>query len=103
MTLPHNGTPESKAAARDAAPRAQAQRERIMDLVRRAEPHGMTCDEFEALTGALHQTASARFSELQHKYKLLVKVLPLRKTRTGSEAGPYSLAPRKPEQVGLAL
>lgn len=72
---------EAHAQIQDSAP---ALRERIFRFVKECGDQGSTCDEAEVVLGMRHQTASARFTELQKKNR--VKVVGTRKTRTGRPA-----------------
>lgn len=52
MTLIHNGTATSIAAAESIQGSAATDRQRVLDLIRAAGVHGMTRDEIEEVTKA---------------------------------------------------
>lgn len=64
---------------------------KVLDLVKLAGWEGRTCDEVEAVTGATHQSISARFHELANwKPKPLIERRhATRKTRAGRGAAIY--------------
>lgn len=66
-------------------PHAQADRERIENLISTTLNHGATCQEVEDMLHMPHQTASARISGLR-KLGILVDSGRTRKTRSGCRA-----------------
>jgi len=60
-------------------------------------PDGMTCDEAELALGMLHQTCSARFTDMK-RYGW-IECCGRRPTRTGSPADVWRLAP-EPNNAG---
>lgn len=64
-TPPHvRGSETSKEAAESIKPKAAILRARCLSVVEASGINGATCDEVEAATGLLHQSASARVREL---------------------------------------
>jgi hypothetical protein len=70
---------------------------RITEYFKKVGAHGATCDEIEVELGLSHQTASARFKELDRKGTIVIKmqktgIATRRKTRRGSKARVFVLA-----------
>ena len=85
--------PTSTAAHRRSLHSAEADRAHIVDLLWDT-PDGLTTYEVEQRLGMLHQTASARMSELvRQNPPLVIQTLRTRPTSTGSKATVYTLAP----------
>ncbi|HYE07690.1 MAG TPA: prepilin-type N-terminal cleavage/methylation domain-containing protein [Planctomycetota bacterium] len=86
----------SRAARAQNLPRAQAQREAILDFIRSKGNHGATCDEAEVALELPHQTCSARFFDLKEQppkgLGLIETLGEVRKTRTGARAVVYVVA-----------
>lgn len=80
-------------------PKAPAQRQAIIDLIRSRGLHGCTSDEAEVALGLPHQTCSARFCELKAppdgSEPLIETIGEVRKTRTGARAIVYIIARNK--------
>ncbi len=91
-TPPHAlGSETSREAAEAVKPRAALLRARCLAVVEAAGLEGATCDEVEAATGLLHQSASARVRELVQ----LGAIVPngaRRQTRSGRSAQVYVTA-----------
>ena len=100
-TLPFvAGSDTSEAAAKSMTSRAAADREKILELFAIAEEDGLTADEVEMNLGMLHQTASARVSELWHKHQAICDSGKRRSTKSGRSAVVYVLviyAPPRPD------
>lgn len=77
-------------------PKAPAQRQAILDLIRSKGLHGCTSDEAEQILDLPHQTCSARFCELKAppdgSEPLIETLGEVRKTRTGARAIVYIIA-----------
>lgn len=86
----HRGNPysveahESIKAAKEAGQRLVR---RMLEETYRAD--GLSCDEFEVITGMIHQSASARFSEL--KRDGVIVEITKRPTRRGRAAAVFGL------------
>jgi predicted transcriptional regulator len=78
-------TDTSRAANRSVEHVKPLFRERLLDMIRAANEHGVTCDELEAISGLRHQTASARVNELA-KVGSIVDSGTKRTTRSGRKA-----------------
>src|SRR5688572_24409323 len=78
----HAGNPESSKARRRT--NADVDRAKVYEAIRGSGPAGMTCDEVEVELGMLHQSCSARVSELKMKGKVITSGV--RPTRTGCKA-----------------
>ena len=87
----HGGHPNSVSAHAVTRTKAQADRERILALILKAGPRGMTCDEVEQATGLKHQTASARLSQMVHDLGTLRWSGEKRLTRSGTPANVHVL------------
>lgn len=81
------GSETSKAAAKSIKESASSIRAKIFVMIE-SSPDGMTCDEVEAKTGLLHQTASARVRELVLQKRISDSGVK-RKTRSGRGAVVY--------------
>lgn len=66
-----------------------ATEQRVLEELR-IRPAGLTCDQFIAITGIPHQTASPRFTALEQR-GLITRTDLRRATRTGSMAAVYML------------
>ncbi len=89
MTLPHNGTDTSFAAAQSKVSSAEIDRERVFNYVVSRGEQGATCDEAEVALGMSHQSCSPRFNELA---KNNLEVTELRRpTRSGRKARVYKV------------
>ncbi len=64
-TLPHNGSPTSRAAAERAAARAPSQVDRIMAYIHERGEVGATIDELVEALDILSQSASARVNGMR--------------------------------------
>lgn len=87
----HGGNPESVAAhesVKDSKEAGQLLVRRMLEETYRDD--GLSCDEFEVITGMIHQSASARFSELK-RAGVIVEITK-RPTRTGCAAVVFGLA-----------
>lgn len=62
-TAPHNHTETSIDAAESIVNQLNGMCLDVLHAVR-SSPHGLTCDEIEAILGMKHQTASARLRDL---------------------------------------
>ena len=67
VTVPHNGTDTSKAAAQAILPKLSEVLMRIHMQIIRSGKLGMTCDEIERELKLRHQTASARVRDLAQR------------------------------------
>lgn len=67
-----------------------ATEQRVLDELR-IRPAGLTCDQFIAITGIPHQTASPRFTALEQR-GLITRSELRRATRTGAMAAVYQIA-----------
>lgn len=89
--LPHNGTPTSRQAAKDAKPDASKMRQKVLDTIASRGAWGATDEEIQLLTGMNPSTVRPRRGELVKKGKVW-KALdhegkPMRRpTRSGSSA-----------------
>ncbi len=79
---------ESRAAL--AGTDRNATEQRVLDELR-IRPAGLTCDQFIAITGIPHQTASPAFTHLERR-GLITRTAIRRATRTGSMAAVCMLA-----------
>lgn len=79
----NHGNQENSVAAHKRT-NADADRRKILAFIQAQGSHGATCAEIEEALNMLHQTCSARCSDL--KAKRLVEVAGTRKTKTGSAA-----------------
>jgi predicted transcriptional regulator len=64
MSLIHNGTQTSIAAAEHAQSGAAVARQRILEAIRAASIHGLTREQIEVATGLSGNTCRPRVSEL---------------------------------------
>jgi Fic family protein len=78
----------SRDAANSMRQQAETHRRRVFAAVLRARAEGLTCDEYEAVSGLSHQTASARFNELVKEGRI-VPSCRTRTTRHGRQAFVY--------------
>jgi hypothetical protein len=89
MTIPHNGTATSIAAAESVRPHVSAIRQRVLDYIEGNGFNGCTCDEVEQALGLSHQCCSARITDL-HAPRIgkprLVDSQRTRRTRSGRQA-----------------
>lgn len=85
-----------------------AQRQRILDFIRKAGPRGATADEAEEALGLPHQSGSARTAELRQE-GLIHFTAERRNTRQGKPArvyfegaapAPSAAAPARPADTG---
>jgi len=67
-----------------------ATEQRVLEELR-IRPAGLTCDQFIAITGIPHQTASPRFTALEQR-GLITRSELRRATRTGAMAAVYQIA-----------
>ena len=79
------GSDTSKAAGRCVEICAGTLRARVLGHIVDRDSYGMTCDELEAVSGLMHQTASARVHELK-KLGAIYDSGRRRKTRSGRKA-----------------
>jgi hypothetical protein len=88
--LPHAaGSETSKEAAASMVQAAPAIRQKVLNYVQQCGATGATCDEVEEALGLSHQTASARITELRHKFKKIMPAGFKRETRSGRMANCY--------------
>lgn len=88
LTLPHNRTDTSVAAAESMRHQAVDLRRIIYEWVAKQGTNGATCDEIENNLSIAHQTASARVHELWTGGQL-IRTLVRRDTRSGRAAAVY--------------
>jgi hypothetical protein len=86
-----SGSDTSEGAAESMDQHAGRLRERVYELIEMAGQVGRTCDELEAATGLVHQTCSARVTELKHAGRIVDSGL-RRRTRTGRGATVWTAA-----------
>lgn len=79
------GSDTSKQAAESVKPCTGTLRARVLGFIADRGEYGMICDELEALSGLMHQTASARVNELM-KLGAIRDSGRRRKTRSGRKA-----------------
>lgn len=79
------GSDTSKAAGQSVEICSGTLRARCLGHIVDRASYGMTCDELEAMSGLMHQTASARVYEL-HKLGAIYDSGRRRKTRSGRKA-----------------
>jgi hypothetical protein len=91
----------SRDAAIDVYPRSGTQRHDLLLAVSRAE-NGLTCDQAEMITSLPHQSASARWNELWHDYRLIKPTGRTRRTRNGSHADIFVLSDLGREKMAEA-
>jgi len=84
----HGGNEQSVKA--NEKPNKNAQRTKILALVRKCAATGITCEEAEVLTNLSHQSCSARISEL--KRDGLIRQIGARATKSGCAAAVYQAA-----------
>lgn len=75
--------------------RMPAARDRILDYLRTCGANGATCDEVEAVTGIIHQTASPIMLQLRRE-NAIWHYGKMRATRSGEQAEVYALTPPPP-------
>lgn len=85
----HRGNPQSVKANEIAHKYKIPARQRILEALENdvLKVRGLTCEDLEMWTNLSHQTCSARLSDLKHEGK--IKVVGVRKTRSGSDAAVY--------------
>lgn len=83
------GSATSKAAATSMVSRAAADRERVLDFIKVMGEYGATADEVELMLDMIHQTASARVSDLWHKHGKIKDSGKRRQTKSGRQAVVY--------------
>ena len=81
-----SGSETSRQAAASMKDQSARDRMRVLECILSRGDSGATCDEVEVLLGMVHQSASARVSELFHKYGRITKSGRVRKTRSGRNA-----------------
>lgn len=87
---------DTRRAAHEAnKPNAQAQRRMIAEYVSSQGVYGSTCDQAEVALTMIHQTASARITEMK-KSGQLIPSGEVRPTRTGCKAVVFIAAPGNP-------
>ena len=86
--VPYSDSDTSKDAA-DSIGDVTALRAAVLDFIKSRGKKGATCDEAEMALGLKHQTASARFWELNLKFKRIIKTDKKRPTRSGRSARVY--------------
>jgi hypothetical protein len=79
------GSDTSQAAAESIAETVTGKRLTVLNAVKAHPLSGLTCDELQSITGFLHQTCSARVTELKLA-NLIFDTGTRRKTRTGRSA-----------------
>lgn len=96
LPIPSNGVETSDEAARSITDDVTRLRRLVLNLV--IKNGGHTCDEVEVLTGLTHQTASARFNDLQRLGRI-VDSGERRLTRRKRRAIVWKVAPPGPAVV----
>lgn len=72
----------------------------VLDLIERAGPRGITCDEIEIASGLTHQTASARVNELMRAGSITASGRRL--TRSGRRAITWTATRTAPKSESTA-